>query len=365
MLESLYIVGSFIFVISFIVFVHELGHYAVAKIAGVKVTDFAIGFGPKIIGIKDKSGTEWKLCWIPLGGYVKFLGDQDPASMKAGKVLSLSKEDQNKTFVNKNLAVKSAIAVAGPMANFLLAIIILSGFFYFFGKIVASTQIALVEPGSRAEQAGIKVDDKIIEVDGNKVEDFLDIERYVFSHPKIPLTFTIQRGEDVFTKIIVPEEVEKIDSSGNKLFVGRIGVGSSKVEHKRVGIISSIVLATSETKKVCMLTLKAIGQMVVGSRSTKDVGGIVRITKYTAQSVKQGFIATLSFIAMLSINLGLVNLFPIPPLDGGHLLIYGVEAIFGKKKYTSVKEYVIKIGFVLLIALMAFGIVNDIINFNS
>lgn len=365
MLESLYIAASFILVISFIVFVHELGHYTVAKIAGVKVTDFAIGFGPKIVGVRDKSGTEWKLCWIPLGGYVKFLGDQDPASMKAGNLSLLSKEDQKRSFINKSLAVKSAIAVAGPLANFLLAIAILASFFYAYGKIISSTEIALVEPGSRAAQAGLKVDDKIIEVDGNKVEEFLDVERYVFSHPNISLTFTIQRGEDTFTRVIIPEEVEKIDSSGNKLLIGKLGIGSSKVEYKRYGIISSIALATVETKKICMLTLKAIGQMVTGSRSTKDVGGIIRITKYTAQSVKQGAIATLSFIAMLSINLGLVNLFPIPPLDGGHLLIYGIEAIFGKKKYTSAKEYVIKIGFVLLIALMAFGIVNDIINFNS
>ncbi len=356
-LSILYVAGALIFVLSFIVFVHELGHYTVAKLLGVKVTDFSIGFGSKLFSIKDRSGTEWKFCWIPLGGYVKFLGDTDVASTKQ------TPTQEEGTFASKSVFSRSAIAVAGPAANFLLAIVILTSFFYIYGRITSTTEIGSVVKNSPAERNDLKVGDVILSIDGEAVSDFSDIERYTMSHPNIPLLFEIQRHGDKIAKTMTPEKFIQRDGAGNEVTIGKLGIGSSKVIHKKYNLFESTYIAGQETVKICSLTLKALGQIVTGKRDAKDIGGIIRITKYTAASVKQGFIATLSFIALFSINLGLINLLPIPPLDGGHLLLYVSESILSKRAHSFVRDYTVKVGFAFLIALMIFAVINDIINF--
>jgi regulator of sigma E protease len=359
---DLHTIISVIAVLTLIIFIHELGHYTVAKLSGIKVTDFSIGFGPKIFSRKDKSGTEWKFCWIPLGGYIKLFGDADPTSTTSKDVKKLPKKERKHAFVTQNLLIKSAVVAAGPLANFLLSIVILASFFYVLGQPVSNNEITTIEKGSVAHKAGLLEGDKIIAVDGTDISTFSDIQRYVLSHPDIELEFTIKRNDQVLVKKITPETLEITDKFNNKVIIGKLGVGSSNFEYQKYNLVSSIGLATSETFKICALTLKALGQIITGTRGTRDLGSIIKITKYTAQSVQQGLITTLYFIAMFSINLGLINLLPIPPLDGGHLVFYAVEALFGEKICTSVRKYAIKIGFAFLIALMAFTIINDIIH---
>lgn len=357
--EIFYYLISFIGILTLIVFIHEFGHYAVAKLFRVKVTDFSIGFGKKLYGIKDKSGTEWKICLWPLGGYVKMFGDEDPSSSIPNK--NIKKIDEHLTFYNKPLLVKSAIVSAGPLANFALGITILTFFFFTYGKIKSSNEITMIAPNSRAEQADFKIGDKIISVDGFNVTSLSDIGKFVISHPDIALQFKIQRGEQILTKTVTPEAKE-VDENGSKIKIGQLGVATNKVEHIKMGILSSIKEATYETFQICYLTLKAIGEILKGTRGTEAIGGPIQIAKMSGESVKMGLYSVLFFIAMLSINLGFINLLPIPALDGGHLLFYVVEAILGKGIANKIHQIAIKVGFALLISLMIFVIINDIKN---
>ncbi len=362
-IESLYIIFAVIAVLTVIVFIHELGHYSVAKLSGVKVTDFSIGFGPKIASIRDRSGTEWKICWILLGGYIKLFGDVDPTSTKSKNIDKMSAEEKKYAFATQSLWIKSAVVVAGPLANFLLAIIIFASFFYIFGQAVSGTKIAAIEKDSVAWKSGLLPGDQILTIDDDQMKNFSDIQRYVLTHPGIELEFKIKRNGQVFIKKITPKIIETTDRFNNKVVIGKIGISPSPLEYKKHNVFTALGTAVVETIKISDLTLKALGQIISGTRDTRDVGSIIKITKYTAQSVKQGLITTLYFIALLSVNLGLINLFPIPPLDGGHLFFYAVEAIFGEKICTYARKYAIKIGFAFLIALMAFAVVNDIIHF--
>lgn len=352
---------SFIVILTVIVFVHEFGHYFIAKISGVKVTEFSIGFGKKLWGVKDKSGTEWKISLWPLGGYVKMFGDEDPSSNTRSK--NIPKEEEHKAFHSKSLPVKAAIVSAGPLANFLFAIIILTGFFLAFGKIEASNEISLIAKNSPAEQAGLLPHDKITAVDGYGISDFSELEKFIASHPDIPLHFTIKRGEKIITKIIKPKAVEVKSPNGQVVKIGKLGIATNKVRSKKLSVLAAIKASFSETVQICYITLKAIGQIVVGTRGTEEMGGPIKIAKMASETTKMGVLAVLWFMAMLSINLGLINLLPIPVLDGGHLLFYIVEAFFGKNIALKVQNIGLKIGFTVLILLMAFVIINDIRQF--
>ncbi|MEQ9115475.1 MAG: RIP metalloprotease RseP [Rickettsiales bacterium] len=351
---------SFIVILTIIVFVHEFGHYFIARLCGVKVTEFSIGFGKRLFGFKDKSGTDWKISLLPLGGYVKMFGDQDPSS---SKVAPVKKSEEHLAFYSKSLPAKAAVVAAGPFANFLFAIIILAGFFYTFGKTHSSNEITIVAPKSRAEVHDIRKGDKIIEIDGYKIVEFKDMEKFIASHPEMPLQFKIQRGEEIISKTIKPEAVDFSISKGEKQKIGRLGVGTTKVSYVKLGLYDSIKKAVNETVQICYITLKAIGQMLDGSRGTEDMGGPIKIAKMAGDTAKLGIYAVLWFMAMLSINLGLINLLPIPILDGGHLMFYVVEAIFGKAVASKVQNVGMRIGFALLVTLMLFVIINDIKQF--
>jgi regulator of sigma E protease len=359
MMDIVYSILSFFIVISIIVVTHELGHYAMARVFGIKVTDFAVGWGPTLFSVKDKHGTAWKLCAIPIGGYIKYLGDEDMTSLKSNK--NLSKKDRAYSLAAQSPIKKSLIAVAGPLSNFLFAILIFTYFFSVSGKIVSDNEITMVDKGSVAHKEGLQIGDRIKSIEGSSVADFSDVERYVRSNPNIPLKVEIERDGQITMKLITPESVE-IKNGGETVVLGKLGIGSNKVRREVYSVPKAFVVSVNETVKITCFTLKTIGQMITGSRGTKEMASVIRISQYSGKFIKQGAAAFMWFIAMLSINLGLVNLFPIPPLDGGHILLHGVRGLVGDKWANYFENYAIKIGVAILIALMAFTIVNDIIH---
>jgi len=358
MVEVLYSILSFLIVISIIVITHELGHYVAARLFGVRVTDFAIGWGPKLFSIKDKAGTSWKVCAIPIGGYIKYFGDDDIASLSSSK--KFSKEEKKFSFVAQSSWKKSIMAIAGPLGNFLVAILIFTYFFSVHGKVVSDNEITFVDPGSVAYKEGLKVGDRIKTVEGSDVSGFSDVERYVKANPGIPLEFEIERNGRTIKKVITPEAIE-LTRDGEKVTLGKLGVGSDKVKRVIYSVPKAFIISVDETIKITSFTLKTLGQMITGARGTKEMASVIRISKYSGKFIKQGAAAFMWFIAMLSINLGLVNLFPIPPLDGGHVFLYCVRGMLGKKISGYVESYAIRLGVVILIALVIFTIVNDII----
>jgi len=363
-MEILHNFLSFIIIISAIVFIHEFGHYWVAKKCGVKVESFSIGFGPEIWGRFDKSGTRWKIAAFPLGGYVKMFGDEGAASTPDTKKLKkLTAAEEKIAFHSQPLLAKTAIVSAGPIANFLLAIFILFFFFAIFGRPETSPEIESVQEGSVAEEAGLKSGDLITELNGTKIERFEDIKEIISLNPDIMMKIIYLRQGSEIEAYITPKIMESEDIFGNKVKIGMLGVTSGKVIYKEMSIPQALVASVLKTYNISIQTLQAVGQMITGTRSTDELGGILKIAQYSGQSVDKGLATIFWFMAVLSINLGLINLFPIPMLDGGHLLFYAVEAANGRPLAMKVQEYAFRVGFVLLITLMAFATYNDLRHF--
>ncbi|MBP9791894.1 MAG: RIP metalloprotease RseP [Rickettsiales bacterium] len=362
MLDIFYNIFIFVIVISVIVFVHEYGHYYVARLCGVMATDFSIGFGKKICGFKDKRGTEWKISMIPLGGYVKFLGDTDFTSAQDSKPSDIPEHIRKHAFATQNLLKKFAIVAAGPIANFIFAIIIFAAFYLYFGKVVVAPEVTFVEKGSVAEKSGFKQGDVVVNIDGNKIDQFSDVEMYVTTHPNIQLSIAVSRNGEIEVITVVPQPVKVKDSSGEEIEIGKLGIGSNKFTKKDYNILSATAAAYSESLKITTISLKALGQMITGKRDTKDLGSVIRISKYAGKSAKQGVFVLVWFMAMISLNLGLVNLFPIPPLDGGHLFLYITRFCLGKKISSYVEKWLLRVGIMIIVFLMVFTIVNDILH---
>lgn len=352
---------SFALVISVIVFVHEFGHYIVARLCGVRATDFAIGFGKRLFGFTDKYGTEWKICAIPLGGYVKFLGDIDPASLNVSDE-EFKPQDSKYLFHTKPLWKKSLIVAAGPFANYLLCFLIFTVLAYSSGILISSNIINKVMPGSVAQKAGMLPQDVIVEVNKQPISSFNDVELLVVSSPGIELNFTIKRGNDLFDLPITPERVS-IKNGNKEVVIGRIGVQSGGVTHQELNLLDAANYSFSQIIMISKVTLKAIGQIFQGQRSIDEMEGPLSIAKMSADSIQLGFKAVLWLIAMLSLNIGLLNLLPVPVLDGGHLLFYVIETMVGKKLVVSIQKYAIFIGMCFLIALSLYVLVNDILKF--
>ena len=355
-----FMVIAFLIVISVVVFVHELGHYFVARLFSIKASVFSLGFGKVLLSRTDARGTKWCLSLIPFGGYVKFLGDQDPSSSTYADPKSMTKEERKYGFASKPIFARFLVAAAGPVANFLLGIAILALLFAVYGRVVVSNEVTSVERGGPADKAGIMVGDKIVRVNNENVSTFNEISSYVMLYPDIQMQFTIQRGGHVFTKNITPH-LEYVDHAGKKIAVGKIGLGSSKAEYKKYGVFSAIKEAIKDTYNICSVTVKATGQIFSGHRGTKDLSGPIGIAKFAGDSLKHG--SLIVFIAIISINLGLFNLFPMPPLDGGHLLSCVIESVFGRKINSYVQKYLIRVGIVLMIFLIVFALLNDIVYF--
>lgn len=438
--------GTFILVLSLLVFVHEWGHYIVARLCGVKVETFSIGFGKELFGWNDKNDTRWKVSLIPLGGYVKMFGDTDPASAghtegvkKGDKIRPHTAAEKEVAFYTKSVAKRAAIVFAGPAINFLFAIILLFGLYTFHGQSVTPPMASAIIVDSAADKGGIQPHDKIISIDGEKITRFEDIRRIVMVALDTPLEFVVERDGEEVTLTATPEKQELTDRFGfshSRGMLGIIGPGQgiaiqnitsvsgrevtdidqarrvllsnmgnkTEISLKRgegttdkliilprgdlneglrdienpdynalivadgaieelleLGAINGAKAAVAETFDITRSTLYALGQIFTGTRSVTELGGIIRIGAIAGDMAQAGILALITFTALLSINLGLINLFPIPMLDGGHLVFYAIEAIKGKPVSERVQEYAFRAGFAVLIALMLFANINDIV----
>ena len=356
----------FIALIVVVVFIHEYGHYYFAKRYGVGITDFSIGFGKEIFGWNDKSGTRWKICIIPLGGYVKFFGDRNVFSQAdQEKIINkYSKEDQETLFVLKPLYQRALIVAAGPLANFLLAIAIFFSIYTFTGKDFTPAVINEVQKNSPAMIGGLKNNDIIVSIDGNKVKSIMEVSKFIMMSTDELIDFTITRSNQNLTFKIKPNIVASKDNLGNsikKRMVGiKLGAYNNEINHVRLGPAKAIYYAISEVYYVSTSSLKYIGSMIAGSGDSSQLGGPIRIAKITGQVAEFGFLPFFNLMAYISISLGLINLFPIPMLDGGHLMFYSFEKILGHPLSQKVQEGFFRIGMFLLLSLMFFTTFNDL-----
>ena len=356
----------FIILILIVVFIHEYGHYYFAKKFGVGVTDFSIGFGKEIFGWNDKSGTRWKICWIPLGGYVKFFGDRNVYSQADHKEIleKYSEEDQKKLFTLKPLYQRSLIVFGGPLANFLLALVIFFSIYTFVGKDFTPAVINEVQKDSPAMTGGLKQNDVILEIDGNKVESIMDVSKFITMSTDEIIDFKVKRSYDELILKVKPNIVPGEDNLGNKLnkrIVGiKLGAYNNEINHVKLGPAQAIYHATHEVYFVGISSLKYIGAMIFGKADTSQLGGPIRIAKISGQVAEFGVLAFISMMAYISISLGLVNLFPIPMLDGGHLMFYAFEKVLGRPLSQKTQEGFFRIGLFLLISLMFFTTFNDL-----
>jgi regulator of sigma E protease len=352
----------FLVVLTVLVFVHELGHYLVARRNGVRIEVFSIGFGPEILGWYDRAGTRWKLSAVPLGGYVKMYGDADASSLPSNSLVTMSEEDRAVSFHHKRLWQRIAVVAAGPAANFIFAIVLLAGLFATVGQPFTPPDVGQVQPNSAAEQGGIKPGDTISEIDGRKIERFEDVQQAVRLNAGGVMKIVVRRdGRDVALDV-TPQMTEMTDRFGNVHRVGMLGIGRSGVDYVRHDPATALGRAVEETWNLSVGTLKAIWQMIIGARATDELGGPLRIAQMSGEVAQGGIVAIVWFMAVLSVNLGLINLFPIPVLDGGHLLFYFAEAIRGRPLGQRAQEYGFRIGLALVLTLMVFATWNDLVH---
>lgn len=355
----------FILILSLLVFVHEMGHYLIGRLSGIGVSVFSVGFGPELIGRTDKHGTRWKLSWIPLGGYVKFYGDED-ASSKADleAIAAMPADERNRTFAGASLGRRAATVAAGPIANFLLAIIIFAAIFSVYGRPVADPVVATVMPGSASEQAGIRPGDLLVAIDHSPVTTFEDVRRYVSVRPEMSLTVTLKRDGNLIDLPLTPQRKEVTDGFGNKSEVGQIGIMTDDRSGKFRLVQYTPLQAVGEGVKECWSivtsTVDYLSNVVTGRMKADQLGGPIRVAQASGQMASIGFSALLQLAAVLSVSIGLLNLMPIPVLDGGHLFFYAIEAVRGRPLPPKAQEVAFRIGFALVLSLMVFTTWNDI-----
>jgi len=357
----------FLFVLTIVVFFHELGHFLVARWAGVRVLTFSLGFGPELVGFNDRHGTRWKISAVPLGGYVKFFGDDTEASTPSVETLaSMTDEERKGSFHHKKVGPRAAIVAAGPIANFLLAIVIFTVMFTFFGKPSTTARVDKVEANSAAAAAGFQVGDIVTSIDGTKIESFTDMQRIVAIHAGDKLSFTVKRGNQIVQLSGTPELREVKDPFGNVHRQGVLGItrqtAAGDVLTERVDPATALWLGVKETWFVIERTLSYIGGVFTGREAADQVGGPLRIAQISGQVASIGMVALINLAAVLSISIGLLNLFPVPLLDGGHLLFYVVEAVRGRPLSERAQEMGFRIGLGLVLMLMVFATYNDILH---
>ena len=353
----------FLIILTVLVFVHELGHFWVARRNGVRVEVFSIGFGPELAGFTDKAGTRWKLSALPLGGYVKMFGDAGAASTPGEELRHMTPEERKVAFHHKRLGQRAAIVAAGPVANFLFAIIFAALLFMTAGRPFTPPEVGSIIPGSAAAKAGLQPGDRMLELDGSRIDSFEDIQRIVQLSPGEPLPARVQRDGTTLELTLTPDRQEETDRFGNVHAFGRLGIARAGLETVRLGPLEAVAAAVEHVFVTTGMILKVVGQMISGSRPADEIGGVVRIAHLSGEVSQVGLVAVINFMVMLSINLGLINLFPIPMLDGGHLLFYAIEAIRGRPLGERAQEYGFRIGFALVIGLMLFATWNDLVYF--
>lgn len=367
LVNGVYYIVPFIVLLGILVFVHEFGHFLVARLSGVQVTDFSIGFGKQLWGFTDKHNTKWKICAIPLGGYCQFLGDADAASAGSSEeVKELSEEDKKKAFFPfQNPWKKLAIVLGGPGFNYLFAIIVFTLMFAFLGKFSFPPVVGEVVAGGAADKAGIVKADRILSINGHEVESFSEITTEISLTTGGVAEVKLDRAGEVM-ELSVPLEMMKVEANGQTTERPMLGIKSMntmELDHERMSLPDAFVEACSETWRITEGTLRGVGQMITGKRGSEDLGGILRIAEMSGDiSRKNGMLDFIAFMALLSINLGLINLFPIPVLDGGHVVIYLVEIVSRREINAKVKENLFKAGFALILALMIFATWNDFVH---
>jgi regulator of sigma E protease len=351
--EFLRSVLSFIVVLGVLVFVHELGHYLAARWRGVHVEAFSIGFGQALFSWTDKLGTVWKIAWIPLGGYVKMHGQERPQDVSPEE---RAKWLPGRTFHEKSVGSRAIVVAAGPIANFVLAAVLFAALFATAGRPVIQPVIGEVMPDSAAAHAGLLADDRIVSIAGTPIATFEDIQKIISVRPGETMPIVVDRGGTTKDLTVTTEAHAAAD--GTK--VGMLGIKGGRVTYERMSLPASLLGGVTQTWEVTRQTFEGLAQMISGRRGTEDLGGPLRIAQLSGQVAQLGFASLVSFIAVLSVNLGLINLFPIPILDGGHLLFYAAEAIRGRPIPPRAQEYGFRAGLALLACLFVFATWNDL-----
>jgi regulator of sigma E protease len=352
---------SFLIIISIIVFIHEFGHYLAARLCGVKIEAFAIGFGKEIFGWTDRKGTRWKICIAPLGGYVKMFGDASEASTPDFEAMERMSELERKvSFQHKKLWQKAIIVSAGPIANFLTAIIIFTTLTMTTGLSTTKPIVGGVLENSAAAEAGLQNNDEILTIDGKEVRKFDNISPMIMTNLGEEVTLEVRRGEEVIQVQLTPKMVTSDDGLGNKVSRPMFGISSQKITSEDVSLLQAVGVAIARTYQMIELSLEFMGQIISGNRSADELKGPIGIADMSGKVTQKDWATIFFFMALISVNLGFVNILPIPPLDGGHLLFYAVEGASGRRVAEKVQNYGYKVGFLLIMGLMGFTIFNDI-----
>lgn len=352
----------FLAIVTILVFVHEMGHYYVARRNGVRVEVFSIGFGPEIYGRTDKAGTRWKFSAIPLGGYVKMFGDADVASTPGAGLVELTEEEKAVAFHYKPLGQRAAIVFAGPFINYVFAVVVLAGLFVFGGQPFTPAKVNEVLPDTAALDAGIKAGDLFVEIDGRRIERFEDVRQIVALSPGVRLKVVVLRDGKKVPLFITPRKFEITDKFDNVHVIGRLGVRGGIPVRTTHDPFTAVWRAVEETYNLTHVTFKAIGQMIAGTRTTKELGGPLRIAEISGDMAQSGLYAFVWFLGVLSLHLCLINLLPIPMLDGGHLLFYAIEWVRGRPLGDRAQEFGFRIGLALVLTLMLFVTWNDLVH---
>ncbi len=360
----------FLFVLSLVVFFHELGHFLIARWCGVRILVFSIGFGPEIVGFNDRYGTRWKISAIPLGGFVKFFGDENAASAPdTVRVASMNAEERSHSFIFQPVIKRAAIVAAGPFANFLLAIVIFATVFMLYGKPTMSARVDSVQPGSAAAEAGFRPGDLVVAIDGRAIDNFAEMQRVVSASAGETLSVTVDRDGTSTVLQATPALKEVKDNFGNVQRIGILGISRSMAPEdlklRPVGPAQAIAMSVEETWSVIDRTMRYIGGVIAGREAANQLGGPIRIAQMSGQVASFGFVPLIQLAAVLSISIGLLNLFPIPLLDGGHLLFYLIEGVRGRPLSEKAQEVGFRIGLAIVLMLMIFATFNDIVHLTT
>jgi len=353
-------VAAFLLVLGPLVVIHELGHYLVGRWFGVRADAFSVGFGRELAGWTDRRGTRWKLCALPLGGYVQFAGDMNAASMPAAAPDNLTETERAGLFHFKPLWQRSLIVLAGPLTNLLFAVAIFAAFNLAYGRVVAAPQVAEFSENSAAQAAGVRLGDRIAAIDGTEIADFTDIPEHVVPYPGRTVSLTVERGGE---RIVIPVRIAaavESDEFGNEARVGRLGIAAGEPSLVPVGPVEAVSLGFSQSFGIMRMMATGIGQIFAGDRSVRELGGPIKIAKYSGEQLSLGWSQFVGFTALISINLAFINLLPIPALDGGHLAFYAAEAVRRKPLGQRSQEWAFRTGLALVLALMVFVTFNDI-----
>lgn len=359
----------FLFVLTIVVFFHELGHFYAARRCGVRVEVFSVGFGRAITSWYDKHGTQWKIGWLPLGGYVKFFGDENEASVSNPEAMQqLDEAARADTLFYKPLWQRAIVVAAGPIANFILAIVIFASLYSFLGQRVTDPMVGVVVEESAAERGGLKVGDLIKAIDGSAVTNFSEVRRVVTVNANVLLEFEVDRGGETILLNIAPERVLETDRFGNEYNLGRLGIAvnatEANVRHVRYNPFTAVRMGVEESYFIVEQTFVVLGRIIMGRESAESLGGPIRIAQLSGQTATLGLVALINLTAVLSVSIGLINLFPIPMLDGGHLVFYAYEAVFGKPMSAKAQDVGMRIGLSMVLMLFVFVTWNDLSRLN-